>query len=171
MLELKPWLSLELLNIKIAATDGCPPILFPDGLPVSTEFTDAELEAYLDEALDPGRAAEVEQQVRSDTELLHRLSHINGRRDAGIHTLGEIWRRNQIGVPSLEQMGNYLLGVLEPEMEDYIKFRLETLRCPFTMSMHRDLKQQQESGEENSKIRREKYFNSSAGLLKKKEEE
>lgn len=135
-----------------------------------SDFTDAELEAYLDEALDSNRATQLEQAVREDKDLLHRLSHINGRRDAGIHTLGEIWRRNQIGVPTTEQMSNYLLGVLDAEEADYIKFRIETLRCPYTVAMIKDLQAQQADGMEASKDRQAKYFNSSAGLLRKKED-
>ena len=74
---------------------------------MADDFTDAELEAYLDESLDSSRAAEIEHRLREDTVLLQRLSRINHRRDAGIHTLGEIWRRHQIGVPSAEKMKNH----------------------------------------------------------------
>ena len=115
---------------------------------MSAEFSDADLEAYLDEALDPKRAMQLEQRVREDDELLARLSHINGRRDAGIHTLGEIWRRNQIGVPSIEQMSNYLLGVCSADEADYIEFRMEQLKCPYTVAMYTDLKAQNEGAED-----------------------
>ena len=134
---------------------------------VVTPFTDAELEAYLDESLDSVRAAEIEQAVQTDKVLLDRLSMINSRRDAGIHTLGEIWRRNQIGVPTTEVMGNYLLGVLGDEESDYIKFRMEHLKCPFTLAMFRDLQIQQSESAEMSKSRREKFYKTSAGFLNK----
>ena len=138
---------------------------------MNSEFSDSELEAYLDEGLDPTRAAQLEQAVREDQELLRRLSHINGRRDAGIHTLGEIWRRNQIGVPTVEQMSNYLLGVLSAEEADYITFRLETLKCPYTVAVFTDLKEQAAGdGEAGGEVRRRQYFNSSAGLLRKPNE-
>lgn len=135
-----------------------------------TQFTDAELEAYLDEALDPTRAAELEDGLKVDRELLARLSHINGRRDAGIHTLGEIWRRNQVGVPTREQMGNYLLGVSSAEEVGYINFRMDVLKCRITAALLEDLKAQQaESDAERSASRRSKIFQSSAGLLRKKD--
>ena len=134
---------------------------------MTIDFTDAELEAYLDESLDPVRAAEIEQQLREDRQLLGRLSRINGRRDAGIHTLGEIWRRNQIGVPSVETMRNFLLGVLSAEEESYIQFRMDELKCPFTVAMQRDLQIQQTESEEHSKTRRDKFYKTSAGLLRK----
>lgn len=134
---------------------------------MTAPFTDAELEAYLDESLDSTRASEVELQVRSDRHLLERLSMINSRRDAGIHTLGEIWRRNQIGVPSTDTMRNYLAGVLSEDETEYIKFRIEHLKCPFTSAMVRDLEAQQNENAEMSKSRREKFYKTSAGLLRK----
>ena len=134
-------------------------------------FTDAELEAYLDESLDSTRAAEIEQAVREDRELLKRLSLINGRRDAGIHTLGEIWRRNQVGVPTVEVMGNFLLGVLSEEESDYIRFRMDNLRCPFTVAMYNDLRAQQNESAEMSKSRRDKFYKTSAGLLRRADDD
>lgn len=137
---------------------------------MTTEFSDAELESYLDEALDPTRAAELEDCLKEDKGLLSRLSYINGRRDAGIHTLGEIWRRNQVGVPTPEQMGKYLDGSASAEEADYIEFRMEQLKCRFTIALKQDLETQQgESGTGNSADRRSKIFESSAGLLKKKD--
>ena len=137
---------------------------------MSRKFTDAELEAYLDEGLDPTRAAELEEGLKMDRELLRRLSHINSRRDAGIHTLGEIWRRNQVAVPTREQMGNFILGVSTAEEVDYIRFRMDVLKCRVTVALHDDLKEQQiENDAEKSASRRSKIFQSSAGLLKKKD--
>lgn len=132
-------------------------------------FTDAELEAFLDESLDPARAEEVESALAEDQELLYRLSRINGRRDAGMHTLGEIWRRNQIGVPTPEHLGNYLLGILSDEEADYIKFRIDILKCPFTIASLNDLQQQQAESQDKTESRRRKYFNSGAGLIKRDE--
>lgn len=131
------------------------------------EFTNAELEAYLDESLEAGRSAEVEARLRDDEELLRRLSEINGRREAGMHTLGEVWRRNQLGVPTVEQMGNFLLGVLPEGEADYIQFRIGTLKCPFTIAVKSDLESRNKaSSAEQSTARRSKIYNSSAGLLK-----
>ena len=137
---------------------------------MENEFTEADLESYLDETLHPDLAADLEQSLRDDKSLLDRLSHINGRRDAGIHTLGEIWRRNQIGVPTREQIDQYLAGKLSAEHSDYIDFRIETLKCRYTIAHVNDLKSQTETEKsQQTDSRRKKYFNSSAGLLKKKE--
>ena len=134
---------------------------------MSSPFTDAELEAYLDESLDSTRATEIEEAIKSDSDLLQRLSVINSRRDAGVHTLGEIWRRNQIGVPSAEVMGNYLLDVLDQEQTAYIKFRMEQLKCPFTVALYDDLLAKQTESAELSASRREKFYKTSAGFLKR----
>ena len=133
---------------------------------MSSPFTDAELEAYLDESLDSTRATEIEEAIKSDADLLQRLSVINSRRDAGVHTLGEIWRRNQIGVPTAEVMGNYLLGVLEDEQAEYIKFRMEQLKCPFTVALYDDLQARQTESAELSASRREKFYKTCADFLK-----
>ena len=130
-------------------------------------FTDADLEAYLDEMLAPEDAARIEDALRSDQQLLTRLADINRRRDAGVHTLGEIWRKNQIGVPTPEVMGNYLLGVLPPEQADYIAFRLNTLKCRYTLALYHDLQEKSRSQRApKADARRKKYFDSSAGLLR-----
>ena len=134
---------------------------------MSSPFTDAELEAYLDESLDSTRATEIEEAIKSDSDLLQRLSVINSRRDAGVHTLGEIWRRKPIGVPSAEVMGNYLLDVLDQEQTAYIKFRMEQLKCPFTVALYDDLLAKQTESAELSASRREKFYKTSAGFLKR----
>jgi len=134
------------------------------------DFTDAELEAFLDESLDPLRAQDIEAALTEDGELLDRLSRINGRRDAGMHTLGEIWRRNQIGVPTPDHLGKYLLGILTDEEADYIRFRTDTLRCPYTIASLRDLELQQAESQDKTDTRRRKYYNSGAGLIKRDEE-
>jgi hypothetical protein len=138
--------------------------------PPMPEFTDAELEAFLDESLHPARAQEVEAALVEDRKLLRRLSRINGRRDAGMHTLGEIWRRNQIGVPTPEQLGKYLLGILDEEEADYIRFRVETLKCPYTLASLNDLQQQQAETRDQMETRRRKYYNSGVGLIRPDEQ-
>ena len=137
---------------------------------MSEIFPDAELEAYLEETLDPDRSSEIEEALQADEELLKRLTDINERRNAGVHTLGEIWRRNQIGVPTPELLGNYLLGITTAEESDYIDFRMTKLKCPFTLAMYDDLVRQQNESEQQSTGRRQKFFQSSVNQLKKPQE-
>ncbi len=131
-------------------------------------FSDRELEAYLDEALDAEQARRIEQAMKTDATVIARMSQINRLRDSGVHSLGEIWRYHQIGVPERAVVGQYLLGVLTQEQKDYIDFRLNILKCPFTMALVADLRNQQAESEDRSQKRRGKYYESSAGLLKNK---
>ena len=84
------------------------------------DFSNSELEAYLDEALPTERMAAIEDALRNDGELQKRITAVNGRRDAGVHSLGEIWRRHRLSCPSRQQLGSFLLGVLSPEEAEYV---------------------------------------------------
>jgi hypothetical protein len=135
---------------------------------VSHSFSNSDLEAFLDEALPTERMAEIEDALRSDDELQKRITGVNGRRDAGVHSLGEIWRRHRLSCPRREQLGSYLLGVLSPGETDYIKFHIETIGCRYCAASIADLKAQQSTAEPEVAHRRQKYFQSSVGHLRKK---
>lgn len=129
-------------------------------------MTDSDLEAYLDEALPAAEMAVIELALRQDKSLLGRLSSINARRDTGLHSLGEVWRRGRLTCPTREQLGGYLLGVLDDGHVDYIKFHIETVGCRYCQANLADLREQQQSGAADATTkRRRKYFQSSAGYL------
>jgi hypothetical protein len=132
------------------------------------EFSNSELEAFLDEALPTERMAAIEEALRGSDALQKRLTAINGRRDAGVHSLGEIWRRHRISCPSRDRLGSYLLGVLSREEADYIKFHIETIGCRYCTASVNDLQSQQTAREPEVVHRRQKYFQSSVGHLRKK---
>src|SRR6476620_7020687 len=132
-------------------------------------YTQAELEAYLDEALSPPEMAAMEAELRTRPDLLQQLATINARRDAGVHSLGEIWRRNRLSCLTREQLGSFLLGALDQEQAVYVKFHLETIGCRFCQANHDDLRREQEESQDNAQRRRSKYFQSSAGHLKRKQ--
>lgn len=131
---------------------------------MAEEFSISELEAYLDEALPPEEMLRIEKALRDSKELVRRLSQINGRRDAGIHTLGEIWRRNRLSCPPRNQLAGLLLNTLDEENRDYIEFHLKVVGCRFCIANLADLKRQHAESED-VRVRRKKYFDSSAGLL------
>jgi hypothetical protein len=136
---------------------------------VAAKFSNSELEAYLDEALPTERMSAIEDALRGSEELQKRLTAINGRRDAGVHSLGEIWRRHRLSCPSREQLGSYLLGVLPKGAADYIGFHIETMECRYCNASIEDLKSQQSATDADvTKRRRQKYFQSSVGHLRKK---
>jgi hypothetical protein len=130
-------------------------------------YSTLDLEAYLDEALPPEQMAEVEQTLRADKQLARRLAAINARRDHGVHSLGEIWRRERLSCPTREQLGSYLLGALADDMQQFIAFHLEVIRCRVCGANLADLEAQQAAAGGDAETRRRKYFQSSAGLLRK----
>ncbi len=135
---------------------------------MNREFTLAELEAYLDEALAPAEMADVELQIRERPELLKRLQAIHQRRDAGVHSLGEIWRRHRISCADRDTLGSFLLGVLPPEQADYWRFHIDQIGCRLCRANLDDLRQRQ-ARMHDAIARQRRYFQSSAGFLKPSE--
>lgn len=129
-------------------------------------FTDAELAAFLDEALPPARCAQLEHDLRTDAELRNRLIEVRGRETAGLHTLGAIWRRNRLSCPPRNELGQFLLGTLATEAADYIRFHIDHVGCRYCEANLADLENASKPDEQPAK-RRQKYFQTSAGYLKK----
>jgi anti-sigma factor RsiW len=134
---------------------------------MTRQLTESELEAYLDEALTPPEMAAIEAELRKSPKLLKQLAKIHSRRDAGVHSLGEIWRRHRISCPTREQMGSYLLGVLDDEQAAYVRFHLEVDACRLCHANLEDLRQRQAESDDMIVVRRKKYFDSSAGYLQR----
>jgi hypothetical protein len=130
-------------------------------------FPVADLELYLDEALPAEEMARIEQALRTDRRWAERLVAINARRDSGVHSLGEIWRRHRLSCPTRQQLGSYLLGTLAREWHHYVLFHLETVGCRYCQANLADLKRQQAESFEAVQTRRRKYFQSSAGYLRR----
>jgi hypothetical protein len=133
------------------------------------QYTSAELEAFLDEALAAEEMSAIEQALRADKDLAAKLAQIVQRRGGGVHSIGDIWRRYRISCPSREQLGSYLLGVLDEPVEEYIRFHLQTISCRLCQASIDDLQVQQADAAEVRETRRRRYFQSSAGLLQRPE--
>lgn len=102
---------------------------------------DDQLRLYLSEALPADQMARVEKALRDSAELRDRLEIVRqGGSDPSLHTLGAFWRRGRLTCLSREQLGSYLLEVLEPEFSDYITFHLEVVECPLCRANLADLK-------------------------------
>jgi hypothetical protein len=136
---------------------------------MTRQFTQAELEAYLDEALTAAEMAEVEMQIRDQPGLMQRLQAIHGRRDAGMHSLGEIWRRHRVSCADRETLGSYLLGVLTEEESSYVRFHIEQIGCRLCQANLDDLQQRQQQLHDSA-TRQRRYFQSSAGLLRRRKD-
>lgn len=131
-----------------------------------TEFSDDELLAFLDEQLPVERASVLERSMRDSPDLQQRMAAIIRRRDQGGHTVGEIWRRNRLSCPTQSTLGSYLLGVLEDKLSQYVEFHLEAIGCRLCNAVIEELKESQQPKAANE-TRRTRYFESSAGMLRK----
>ncbi|TWT51538.1 hypothetical protein KOR42_35860 [Thalassoglobus neptunius] len=130
-----------------------------------SEVNDSELLAYLDEMLPVERATQIEAVLRESPALRKRAALLSRRRDHGAHTVGEIWRRRQLSCPSRETLGSMLLGVAEPDVEDYIQFHIQVVGCRVCLANLLDLKEKQSQDADDSS-RPQRYFESSAGLFR-----
>lgn len=140
---------------------------------MADSYSQTELAAFLDEALPPDRMAAIEQSLKGgDDALADQLATICGERDAGMHSLGGVWRRRRLTCPTREQLGSFLLGVLDEGHTDYVRFHVETAGCRPCGASLEDLKNQQSAAQaEASEVteRRNRYFQSSVGRLKPEE--
>ena len=127
------------------------------------------LACYLDDALDETEIAQIEQALRNSEPLRQQLKQIIQERDRGEHSVGAIWRRQRLSCPPREQLGSYLLGVLEDDVRDYIQFHLQTIGCAYCLANLADLQTQQHDADGQVKKRRKRYYQSSAGLLQSPE--
>lgn len=137
---------------------------------MSSQFSDLDLEAYLEEALPAADMARVESAVRQEPELLRRLADAIGRREAGAHSVGEIWRRHRLSCPTRTELGGFLLGTLAREANAYVRFHIELIGCRYCTANLDDLQRQQQEAAAATVSRRTRYFQSSAGYLDRRPE-
>ncbi len=131
-----------------------------------SDFISREMLAgYLEDALSDAETARIEQALRDSDPLRQQLKQLISERDRGEHSVGAIWRRHRLSCTPREQLGSFLLGVLEDDAQDYIEFHLKTIGCAFCLANLADLQTQQQQDDGQAKKRRKKFFQSSAGLL------
>jgi hypothetical protein len=130
-----------------------------------TPITREILASYIDDALDERLTAEVEQQLRGSEALRQQLRLVMQEQDRGEHSVGAIWRRHRLSCPQREQLGSFLLGVLDDDEREFIEFHLRTIGCAYCQANLTDLKNQQKEPASQVQKRRQRYFQSSAGLL------
>jgi hypothetical protein len=135
---------------------------------MSKSITMEDLNAYLDEALSDEASSRVEKALRDTPPLRRALSRLIAERERGEHSLGAIWRRHRLTCPTREDLGNLLLGVLDPEFADYIKFHLQSISCGYCQANLMDLQERQKETKAKVQERRQKMFASSAGFLPKR---
>lgn len=132
----------------------------------SPAIDDETLRSYLADALSPEDMAKVEKALRDSADLRARLEEVRqNRSDSNLHTLGAIWRRGRLTCPSRQQLGSYLLDVLDPGLAGYIRFHVEVVECPFCEANLADLKAKAEQPEAVIAHRHNRILHSSRHLL------
>ena len=111
--------------------------------------------------------AAIEEAMRSDPEMGHQLVAIHGRRDAGVHTLGEIWRRHRLTCPSREKLTLYLDNKISGDEAKYIKFHLEVVHCRLCVASFEDIKISRGANDEEIESRHKRFLDRSSTYLKK----
>jgi hypothetical protein len=127
-------------------------------------IVDSQLAAFLDEALPAEQMAKIERELRKSEGLRRRLANLSRRRDQGLHSVGEIWRRNRLSCPTRRQLGGFVLRTLDEAAAKYVDFHIRTVGCRVCAANLTDLEQAAEARPETAN-RRRKFFQSSAGLL------
>ena len=135
---------------------------------MSRKFSSSDLEAYLDEALPHEQLPELERALRDDESLLKQLAAINAQRDGGGHSIATIWRRHRVSCPTRQELANYLLEVVSPEQHGYLEFHINSVGCRYCQANLNDLGDRQSEADDDTTQRRRKYFQSSAGHLRKR---
>ena len=123
------------------------------------------LDAYLDDALSETDTARVEKALRESESLRRMLRVLMQERDRGDHSISAVWRRERLSCPTREQLGSYLLQVLDAGLQNYIDFHLHTIACPYCLANLADLQALQREPEAQVQKRRQRFFESSAGHL------
>jgi len=131
-------------------------------------WTDREIERWLDEMLSAERMADFEADLRESKQLQSRVAQTIRTRDQGGNSVGEIWLRNGLSCPTRSQLGGYLLSTLSADEAAYIEFHVQTVGCRVCQANLSDLEEQ--SMQTDASPRRRKFFESSAGLLRPDDE-
>lgn len=123
------------------------------------------LRSYLAESLPAEMMARVEKALRDSAELRAQLEDVRqDRGDAGLHTLGAIWRRARLTCPTRQQLGSYLLDALDPGYAEYIAFHLDVVACSICQANLADLRGKS-AQPAPSQARRTRIYHSSRHLL------
>ena len=138
----------------------------PDPGAPPADFDLATLRAYLADELPAGTLARVEKALRDSAELRARLEAVReDRGEAGLHSLGAIWRRNRLTCPTRQQLGSLLLDVLDPDLADYLRFHVDVVGCPFCQANLADLQGKAEADNPAAQARQQQILRTSRHLL------
>jgi hypothetical protein len=130
------------------------------------DLSDEQLTAYLQEQLPLPQLAAVERSLRESEELRRRAAALALRRDLAYHSVGSIWRTERLSCADRAELGSFLLGTLGDAEVEYINFHVRTLGCRYCAANLADLTEAARAIKPDTS-RRRRYFESSAGRLRK----
>ena len=127
-----------------------------------TPLPDDRLEQYLDDGLSRKDARAVEAELARDPNAQQRLDRLRAEAE---RSLGSVWRRSRASCVARAVLSQHLLGTLEPEWADYVRFHVDTIRCPYCTASLEDLRRQY-ADRAGASVRTDKLFQSSVGILR-----
>lgn len=130
----------------------------------NSPFSSTQLLGYVDEVLPVELMTAIETALRESESLRREVAQLIRRRDAGEHSVGQIWQRMRLSCPDRTELGSYLLGAMPDEELDYIDFHLQTVGCRYCAANMEDLRESSQPTGDAQK-RRKRFFQSSAGFL------
>lgn len=128
----------------------------------------SELVGYMEEALAAEDMTRIEEYLRCSAGWRQALAEIRDDLDVGDHSVATIWRRHRLTCPSREQLWAYSQGGLMPDLEDYIKFHLKTIKCRWCEANLADIAATAQLVAPESQQRRRRFFETSVGALRSK---
>lgn len=129
------------------------------------QITREMLRDYLNDALPDPEMATIEKALRDQPEVQTLFQAVREEMDRGEHSVGAVWRRERLSCPTREQLGGFILDALDPDLQAYIEFHLQTIGCPFCQANLEDLQRVQAEATEPRTVRRRRIVDSAAGLL------
>lgn len=78
--------------------------------------------------------------------------------------LSQIWQDGRMSCPKRSTVGAWLLGTLDPEWREYVRFHLERLGCAFCQANVEDLRRQEREAEHTRSFRN-RIMESTVGFL------
>lgn len=127
------------------------------------DFTDAELAAYVAEALDVQRTTRLEATLRRSPALQSRLAELLATQGQAAADIAEIWRLRRLACPSRQTWLAYLDGRIGGEFREYLRFHLDDVGCRFCAANVADLQVAETPG---AAERVRKFFETSVGRLR-----
>lgn len=129
-----------------------------------SQLSDQDLVAFLHEALPAHRMTIVEGLIRGSELIQRRLNDLRTAQTCSSPTLASIWRTERLSCPTRAECSAFLVGVLPPEIRDYVIFHLQVVGCRLCIANLADLRFADQAQFESLR-RRERFFHSSAGRL------